>query len=42
VRHVRWHFPNSSARPYIGDLGFVGRTLDAYNVYESGDGQGAP
>jgi len=25
--------PNGCARPYMGDIGFVGRTKDIYNVY---------
>ena len=29
--------PNGCARPYLGDLGFVGRSLNAYNVYVGGD-----
>jgi len=32
--------PNGCARPYLGDLGFVGRTLNAYNVYVGGDFEG--
>ncbi len=29
--------PNGCARPYLGDIGFVGRTKDVYNVYLGGD-----
>ena len=29
--------PNGCARPYMGDIGFVGRTKDIYNVYIGGD-----
>ncbi|MHB8598158.1 MAG: NADPH-dependent assimilatory sulfite reductase hemoprotein subunit [Ktedonobacteraceae bacterium] len=29
--------PNGCARPYMGDIGFVGRTKDVYNVYIGGD-----
>jgi len=29
--------PNGCARPYMGDIGFVGRTRDVYNVYVGGD-----
>jgi sulfite reductase (ferredoxin) len=29
--------PNGCARPYMGDIGFVGRTKDVYNVYLGGD-----
>lgn len=29
--------PNGCARPYMGDIGFVGRTKDIYNVYVGGD-----
>ena len=29
--------PNGCARPYMGDIGFVGRTKDLYNVYIGGD-----
>ncbi|GAC1371204.1 MAG: NADPH-dependent assimilatory sulfite reductase hemoprotein subunit [Ktedonobacteraceae bacterium] len=29
--------PNGCARPYMGDVGFVGRTKDVYNVYIGGD-----
>ena len=29
--------PNGCARPYMGDIGFVGRTKDVYNVYVGGD-----
>lgn len=32
--------PNGCSRPYLGDLGFVGRTLNAYNVYVGGDFEG--
>jgi len=32
--------PNGCARPNLGDLGFVGRTLNAYNVYVGGDFEG--
>ncbi|HET9920322.1 MAG TPA: NADPH-dependent assimilatory sulfite reductase hemoprotein subunit, partial [Ktedonobacteraceae bacterium] len=31
--------PNGCARPYMGDIGFVGRTKDVYNVYLGGDRQ---
>ena len=31
--------PNGCARPYMGDIGFVGRTKDIYNVYVGGDRQ---
>ncbi len=29
--------PNGCARPYMGDIGFVGRTKDVYNIYLGGD-----
>nr|MBA2285121.1 NADPH-dependent assimilatory sulfite reductase hemoprotein subunit [Ktedonobacteraceae bacterium] len=29
--------PNGCARPYMGDIGIVGRTKDVYNVYVGGD-----
>ncbi len=29
--------PNGCARPYMGDIGFVGRTKDIYNIYLGGD-----
>ncbi len=29
--------PNGCARPYMGDIGLVGRTKDIYNVYIGGD-----
>jgi sulfite reductase (ferredoxin) len=29
--------PNGCARPYMGDIGFVGRSKDIYNVYIGGD-----
>lgn len=29
--------PNGCARPYIGDVGFVGRTKDIYNIHLGGD-----
>jgi sulfite reductase (ferredoxin) len=29
--------PNGCARPYLGDIGIVGRTKDVYNVYIGGD-----
>ncbi|MBV8695015.1 MAG: NADPH-dependent assimilatory sulfite reductase hemoprotein subunit [Ktedonobacteraceae bacterium] len=29
--------PNGCARPYMGDIGFVGRTKDVYNMYIGGD-----
>jgi len=29
--------PNGCARPYMGDVGLVGRTKDVYNVYIGGD-----
>lgn len=29
--------PNGCARPYMGDIGIVGRTKDVYNVYIGGD-----
>ncbi|HLJ34226.1 MAG TPA: NADPH-dependent assimilatory sulfite reductase hemoprotein subunit [Ktedonobacteraceae bacterium] len=32
--------PNGCARPYMGDIGFVGRTKDVYNVYIGGDRPG--
>lgn len=32
--------PNGCSRPYIGDIGFVGRTLDKYQIYLGGDSSG--
>jgi len=32
--------PNGCARPYIGDIGFVGRTLGKYQIYVGGDFEG--
>lgn len=32
--------PNGCARPYIGDVGFVGRTLGKYQIYVGGDFEG--
>jgi sulfite reductase (ferredoxin) len=32
--------PNGCARPYIGDIGLVGRTLGKYQVYVGGDYEG--
>jgi sulfite reductase (ferredoxin) len=29
--------PNGCSRPYIGDIGFVGRTLNKYQIYLGGD-----
>ncbi|GAC1353995.1 MAG: NADPH-dependent assimilatory sulfite reductase hemoprotein subunit [Ktedonobacteraceae bacterium] len=29
--------PNGCARPFMGDIGFVGRTKDIYNIYVGGD-----
>ncbi|HEU5378773.1 MAG TPA: NADPH-dependent assimilatory sulfite reductase hemoprotein subunit [Ktedonobacteraceae bacterium] len=29
--------PNGCARPFMGDIGFVGRTKDVYNIYIGGD-----
>ncbi|HEY0753411.1 MAG TPA: NADPH-dependent assimilatory sulfite reductase hemoprotein subunit [Ktedonobacteraceae bacterium] len=29
--------PNGCARPYMGDIGLVGRTKDIYNIYIGGD-----
>jgi len=29
--------PNGCARPFMGDIGFVGRTKDVYSVYVGGD-----
>ncbi|MDB5059644.1 MAG: NADPH-dependent assimilatory sulfite reductase hemoprotein subunit, partial [Chloroflexi bacterium] len=29
--------PNGCARPYMGDIGLVGKTRDVYNVYLGGD-----
>jgi sulfite reductase (ferredoxin) len=29
--------PNGCARPYMGDIGFVGRTKDYYHIYVGGD-----
>ncbi|HXF63985.1 MAG TPA: NADPH-dependent assimilatory sulfite reductase hemoprotein subunit [Caldilineaceae bacterium] len=32
--------PNGCARPYIGDIGLVGRTLGKYNIYLGGNMEG--
>lgn len=32
--------PNGCARPWVADLGFVGRTANAYNVYVGGNPEG--
>jgi sulfite reductase (ferredoxin) len=32
--------PNGCARPYLGDVGIVGRTLGKYNIYLGGDFHG--
>src|SRR5207248_10834137 len=32
--------PNGCARPYLGDIGFVGRTPGKYQVYLGGDFEG--
>jgi sulfite reductase (ferredoxin) len=32
--------PNGCARPYLGDIGFVGRTPGKYQVYVGGDFEG--
>lgn len=32
--------PNGCARPYLGDLGIVGRTLGKYHIYAGGDFNG--
>src|SRR5438067_6879339 len=32
--------PNGCARPYLGDVGFVGTTLGKYDVFVGGDPQG--
>lgn len=32
--------PNGCTRPYVGDIGFVGRTLNAYVIYLGGDFEG--
>jgi sulfite reductase (ferredoxin) len=32
--------PNGCARPYLGDIGFVGRTLNKYQIYVGGDFEG--
>jgi sulfite reductase (ferredoxin) len=32
--------PNGCSRPYVGDIGFVGRTLDKYQIYLGGDSSG--
>jgi len=32
--------PNGCTRPYLGDIGLVGRTLNAYNIYLGGDFEG--
>jgi sulfite reductase (ferredoxin) len=29
--------PNGCARPYMGDIGFVGRSKNLYNIYVGGD-----
>jgi sulfite reductase (ferredoxin) len=29
--------PNGCARPFMGDIGFVGKTRDVYNIYLGGD-----
>ncbi|HVC81261.1 MAG TPA: NADPH-dependent assimilatory sulfite reductase hemoprotein subunit, partial [Chloroflexota bacterium] len=29
--------PNGCARPYMGDIGLVGKTKDVYNLYVGGD-----
>jgi sulfite reductase (ferredoxin) len=29
--------PNGCARPFMGDIGFVGRSKDLYNIYVGGD-----
>ena len=29
--------PNGCARPFMGDIGFVGRSKDVYNIYVGGD-----
>ncbi|HEU0000332.1 MAG TPA: NADPH-dependent assimilatory sulfite reductase hemoprotein subunit [Ktedonobacteraceae bacterium] len=29
--------PNGCVRPFMGDIGFVGRTKDVYNIYVGGD-----
>ena len=29
--------PNGCARPYMGEIGFVGKSKDLYNVYVGGD-----
>ncbi len=29
--------PNGCARPFLGDIGIVGRTKDIYNIYVGGD-----
>lgn len=32
--------PNGCARPYLGDVGFVGTTLGKYDVFLGGDTEG--
>jgi len=32
--------PNGCARPYLGDIGFVGRTIGKYQMYVGGDFEG--
>ncbi len=32
--------PNGCARPYLGDIGFVGRTVGRYQIYVGGDFEG--
>ncbi len=32
--------PNGCARPYLGDIGFVGRTIGRYQMYVGGDFEG--
>jgi len=41
--HISWRMtgcPNGCARPYLGDVGFVGTTLGKYDVYLGGDFDG--
>jgi sulfite reductase (ferredoxin) len=41
--HISWRMtgcPNGCARPYLGDVGFVGTTLGKYDVYLGGDFEG--
>src|SRR5205085_5652690 len=33
--------PNGCARPYIGDIGFVGRSPGKYQIYVGGDFEGS-